>query len=354
MRISDQMMYQNMAQNIDQAQAAYVRTSQEASSGVSISQPSDNPVGTALLLQMQSAQTQVSAWQSNAKAAQSQLQTTDQALSQMQSDLGAAQSLASEGNSGTVTAGQMADMGQQAAALLSDVAGLFNTQYAGQYVFSGTSQQAPVTGPDSNGAYSVSQEQGSGAFTSQALEINSGVKIPTSVNATAVLGGQTYTFTAAGQDVSAMPQWLQQRAEALGQVAAASPPTTTVPTTTSAVTASTPATYGTSLIDVLSYLQSDLSSGNAAAVEADLGALQSQGQTLSSIQAALGANMDRVQAAVSQLQNTSSTLQTQEGSVENVDMAQVVSQLTAQQTAYQAAVAASAQMKLPTLATYLT
>ena len=348
MRITDQMMYQNMAQNIDQSQSAYVRTAQEASSGVSISQPSDNPVGTALVLQLQAAQSQVTAWQSNANAAQSQMQSGDQTLSQIQSDLSTAESLATQAGSGSVTTANLQDMSQQAGSILSDVAALFNTQYAGQYIFSGTAQQAPVSGPDGSGNYAVSSEQTGAGVTSQTVEIGRGVTLPTTVDASRVLGGQTYTYTAAGQDVSAMPSWMQQRAEALGQVTAGSPPKTT-----SQVTPSAPATYGTSLINILGYLQQDLASGNTAAVEADLGALQGQGATLSSVQAALGANMDRVQAALSQLQTTSGTLQNQQGGIQNVDMAQVISQLTAEQTAYQAAIAASAQMKLPTLATYL-
>jgi flagellin-like hook-associated protein FlgL len=64
--------------------------------------------------------------------------------------------------------------------------------------------------------------------------------------------------------------------------------------------------------------------------------------------------MQRVTAAISHLQTTGQTLQTQLGSVDNVDMASIITQLTAQQTAYQAAVAAGAQMKMPTLASYLT
>ena len=352
MRITDQMMYQSMAQNIDQSQAAYVRTAQEASSGVSISEPSDNPVGTTLVLQMTAALKQVSAWQSNTQAAQSQMQSGDQALSQIQSDLSTAESLATQANAGTVTTSNLQDMSQQASSILSDVASLFNTQYAGQYIFSGTAQQAPVSGPDSQGNYTVSTEQASGNLTPQTVEIGHGVQIPTSVNASSVLAGTKYP---PGTAYDALPSWLQQRATALQNQANQSGGTGVLtPATGSSSSQTTTVSFSTSLIDVLSYLQQDLSNGNTAAVEADLGALQSQGETLSSVQAALGANMDRVQAAISQLQNTSSTLQTQQGNVENVDMAQIISQLTAQQTAYQAAVAAGAQMKLPTLANYLT
>ena len=155
----------------------------------------------------------------------------------------------------------------------------------------------------------------------------------TSVDASSVLGGPQY---AAGTSVSLLPKWAQQWASAHQFVSPQSKLSTNI-----------------SLINILSSLQNDLASGNAAAVEADLGALQAQSGSLASVRAALGANMDRVEAAVSQLTTMSTTLQTQKGNVENVDMAQIITQLTAQQTAYQAAVAAGANMKLPTLANYL-
>ncbi len=305
MRITDQMMYQNLTQNLDQAQAAYVRTQEEASSGVSISQPSDNPAGTAVVLQLTSAQQQVTSWQGNARAAQSKMQTADQAMSQIQSVISSAQSLAEQGTSGSMTAQDLTDLSQKAASLVQQAESLANTQYAGEYVFSGVAQQAPVV----SGAYNP-------AATSapQTIEIGQGVKVQTSVD-----GNQAFNTA----PVSTPSDW------------------------------STNHSSQATLLNVLSALQSDLSSGNTAAVEADLGALAAQGDNVSSLRAQLGANMEQVQAAVSQLTTMSSTLQIEQGNVENVDMAQVLTQLTAQQTAYQAAVAAGANMKLPTLASYL-
>ncbi len=305
MRITDQMMYQNLTQNLDQAQAAYVRTQEEASSGVSISQPSDNPAGTAVVLQLTSAQQQVTSWQANARAAQSKMQTADQAMSQLQSVISSAQSLAEQGTSGSMTAQDLTDLSQKAASLVQQTESLANTEYAGQYVFSGVAQQQPVV----SGAYNP-------AATSapQTIEIGQGVKVQTSVD-----GNQAFNTA----PVSTPSDW------------------------------STNHSSQATLLNVLSALQSDLSSGNTAAVEADLGALAAQGDNVSSLRAQLGANMEQVQAAVSQLTTMSSTLQIEQGNVENVDMAQVLTQLTAQQTAYQAAVAAGANMKLPTLASYL-
>jgi len=299
-------MYQSLTQNIDQAQAAYVRTQQEASSGVSISQPSDNPSGAAVVLQLTAAQSQVKAWQSNAQAAQSQMQTADQTLSQIQNVVSTAQSLAVQATSGTMTTQDLSDLAQKASSMVQQVTSLANTQYAGQYVFSGVSQQAPVVA----GTYNT-------AATSapQTIEVSQGVKVQTSVD-----GNQVFNTASA----STPTDWSTYHASQA------------------------------TLLNVLSSLQADLASGNAAAVEADLGALSAQGDSLSSLRAALGASMQQAQAAVSQLTTMSSTLQIEQGNVENVDMTKVLTQLTAQQTAYQAAIAAGASMKLPTLASYLT
>ncbi len=305
MRITDQMMYQNLTQSIDQAQAAYIRTQEEASSGVSISQPSDNPAGTAVVLQLTSAQQQVTSWQGNAQAVQSKMQTTDQAMAQIESVISTAQSLAQQGTSGTMTAQDLTDLSQKAASLVQQTESLANTQYAGEYVFGGVAQQPPVV----SGAYNATATS-----APQSIEIGQGVKVQTTVD-----GNQAFN-TAPSNTPS---DW------------------------------STNHTAQATLLNVLSALQSDLAAGNTAAVEADLGALAAQGDNISSLRAQLGANMEQVQAAVSQLTTMSSTLQIEQGNVENVDMAKVLTQLTAQQTAYQAAVAAGANMKLPTLASYL-
>ncbi len=303
MRISDMSMYQNLSQNIDQAQAAYVKTQQEASSGLAINQPSDNPSGTATVLNLQAALSQTQSFQNNAQTAQSQMQSADQALGQVQSVVTSAMSLAEQGANNTLTASELQALSQQAGGILGQVQSLANTQYNGQYVFSGISQQAPVVAGAYNSAATSSAQQ---------LEIGSGVTIPVSVDGnqafnTAVPSGQTLTNGSSA-----------------------------------------------TLLNVLSSLQTDLASGNTAAVEADLGALQAQVGNLSSVRAALGADMNRVQAAISQLTNASVTLQKQQGSVQNIDLAQVIAQLSNQQMAYQAAVAAGANLKLPTLANYLT
>lgn len=307
MRISDQMMYQNIAQGIDQAQASYIRTQQEASSGLSISQPSDNPQGTALVLQLGTAQSQVQGWQSNAQQAQNKMQTTDQAMAELQNILSSASSLAVQGASSPVSGQNYTALSQQVGGMLQQVQSLANTQYGNQYVFSGISQAQPVT---SGGAYNPAA-----ASPPQQVEIGQGQQVATTVD-----GNQTFN---------------------------------TAPTTPPPNWSTYHPSQAATLLNVLSALQTDLQSGNAAAVEADLGALQAQEGNIGNVRAQLGVNMDRVQAALSQLTNLSTTLQSQQGNVENVDMAKILTQLAAQQNAYQAAVAAGANMKMPTLATYL-
>jgi flagellar hook-associated protein 3 FlgL len=326
------LMYQNLSQNIDQAQAAYVKTQQEASSGLAINQPSDNPSGTATVLNLQAALSQVQSFQSNAQSAQGQMSAADQTMGQMENAVNAAEALANQALSGSITPTDLTSISLQAQSIMNQFSSLANNTYGGQYIFSGIQQVVPL-----GSGNAPSSEQTSGSFTPQSVEIGAGVTVPTSVDATSVLGGPQY---AAGTQVSTMPQWAQQYESAHGNVTSGPPPTVTSAT-------------NLSLPNILSSLQMDLSSGNTAAIEADLGALQAQAGNLSSVRAALGANMNRVQAAISLLTASSTTMQTQQGSVENVNMAQIITQLTAQQTAYQAAVAAGANLKLPTLASYL-
>lgn len=298
MRVSDMMMYQNLAQNINQAQSAYVQTQQEVSSGLAISQPSDNPAGTTVVLQIETARQQVKSWQGNANAALNQMQTTDTAMTGIQNSLTAAVSLAVQSLSGSTNPTDQANMSKQAQGILSQVQNLANTQYDGTYVFSGVSQAPTVT---TTGTYNAAATS-----PTQKMEIGAGVQVPVTVD-----GNQVFNTAPTGQ-----------------------PPTST-------------------LLNVLSNLSLDLQAGNTAAIQADLGELQAQEGALGSSQATLGADMQRVQAALQQLTMTNNSLQTQQGNVQNVDMAKVIAQLTAQQTAYQAAVAAGANLKLPTLANYL-
>lgn len=302
MRVSDQMMFQNLAQNIDQAQASLLRTQEEASSGLAINQPSDNPGGTATVLQISAARSVIAGWTSAAHAAQGEMQSADQSMGELQSTLTAAISIATQASSGTNNQTEFQAAAQQVQSIIGQVDSLANTTYAGQYVFSGISQAAPVVA----GAYNA------GATSpARSYEIGSGVSIPVSTD-----GNQVFNTAPTG--AATLPS---------GQTA--------------------------TLLNALSSLAADLQSGNGAAVQQDLAALQAQVGPLSSVRAVLGANMDRISAALNQLQSTDQTLQTQEGNLQNVDMAQIATQLAAQETAYQAAVAAGASMKLPTLANML-
>lgn len=302
MRVSDQMMYQSLSQNIDKAQSALVRTQQEASSGQAINQPSDNPGGTATVLQIGTARSTVAGWMSAANDAQSAMQTTDQTLSQLQNALNSAISVATQASSGTLSQTEFQASATQVNGIVSEVNSLANTTYNGQYVFSGTSQAAPVV----SGAFNPAS-----ASPARAYEIGSGVTVPVSVD-----GQQVFDTAPAGSGT--LPS---------GQTA--------------------------TLLNDLTSLAADLSSGNQAAVNADLGALQAQVDNLTAVRADLGANMDRITAALSQLQTTDLALQTQQANVGSVDMAKIATELAAQEMAYQAAVAAGASMKLPTLANLL-
>jgi len=301
-RVSDQMMYQTLAQNVDQSQSGLLRLEGEMSSGLAIQKPSDNPGGTSTVLDLGTSLSVVNGWTQAGKNAQSQLQSADQTLTTLQNVLNSAISVATQASSGTNNQEEFTAASAQISTLISQVDSLANTTYNGQYIFSGISQTAPVVSGSFNPA---------SASAPQTYEVGNGVSVPVSVD-----GNQIFNTASSGSP--------------------------TLPSGNAAT-----------LLNTLSSLQADLQSGNGPGIQADLGALQSQVGNLSTVQAVVGTNLDRIQAALSQLQSTTQTLQTQQANVEQIDMASIATQLAAQETAYQAAIAAGASLNLPTLAKYI-
>lgn len=301
-RVSDQMMYQNLARNLDQSQSALLKTEAQLSSGLAIQQPSDNPGGTATVLNLGTSLSVTQGWTQAGQNAQSQMQATDSALTSLQNVVNSLISVTTQALSGTDNQTEFTAAAAQVGTLTSQVNDLANTTYNGQYVFSGISQAAPVVG----GAYNPAATS-----PAQTVEVGPGVNVPVSVDGNQILN--------------------------------------TAPSGTPTL----PSGQAATLLNTLSSLQNDLTSGNQAGVQADLGALQAQVTNISTVQAVMGTNLDRIQAALSQLKTSSLSLQTEQGNVQNVDMAQIATELAAQETAYSAAISAGASLNLPTLAKYI-
>jgi flagellar hook-associated protein 3 FlgL len=147
MRIATSTIYSNQTSAIDTLVAQEETYAQELSSGYQLNIPSDDPTQIAQDLSVRTdieVQTQLG---SNATNTSNELTSVDGTLSNLNNILQSAYSLTVSAANGTNSSGNLQSIAQEVQQLLQEAVGLANTQYAGSYIFAGTSgpNQAPVT-----------------------------------------------------------------------------------------------------------------------------------------------------------------------------------------------------------------
>jgi flagellar hook-associated protein 3 FlgL len=138
MRIATSTIYSQQTAAIDNQSAQYAQLGQELSSGIAVSEPSDDPqqIGQDLELHATIAtQTQES---SDSTAATNQLTQTDSALNGVTSLLQSANSLAEEAANSSLSSTDRSAIVSQLNDMINEAVSYGNTEYNGTYVFAGT------------------------------------------------------------------------------------------------------------------------------------------------------------------------------------------------------------------------
>ncbi len=146
MRIATSTQYDNQIAQIDNLVAQQQQLATESSSGLQLTAPSDNPMEIAQDLQIRTTIAQENQTNSNIQSTTAQLTTVDGSLSTLTSIMQSARGIAVQAAGGFTSQTQQQAMASQVDGLLQEAIGVANSQYAGKYVFAGTSgqQTAPV------------------------------------------------------------------------------------------------------------------------------------------------------------------------------------------------------------------
>lgn len=186
MRITESMTLNTVMQSESTASQRMAALSAQASSGLRISQPSDDPTGFASLVQQDAQIGTVTARQSAAKLAAGNLNLAESTLDQASTLVQQAQSVAVEAANGTQTAATRADSAKQVDALRSQLLALANTQGSNGYLFGGTKTTTPPFDSSANFVGNDSTTQ---------------VEVATSVLAASNASGAQAFTAAGGRDV---------------------------------------------------------------------------------------------------------------------------------------------------------
>jgi flagellar hook-associated protein 3 FlgL len=300
-RVTTQMTTQQVLGNINTLQDQLATTEEQLSTGKSINQPSDNPYGASLAVQLNTDLSGLSTYANNVTDGTAWTQAASTSLNNMASMLQRVQSIVVEAANGTQSASNLAATADEVNQLTDAIKQEANTQYNGQYIFSGT---ATSTAPYSSATGDV--YQGNTGAVNREIGPNSALQVNADVSQ--VLGN--------GQGAS-----------------------------------------DGKLLDTLRTIASDLTSGTSAGVadlqNNQLTNLQNSLNALEGVQASVGAAQNRLTLASTRIQSLQNNDTVALSNDEDANMAATMTTYSNQQAAFQAALRAGANIVQSSLMNFL-
>lgn len=298
-RITQGMTAADVLASIESISSRLSNTENVLSTGKRINQPSDDPYGTARALDLSADLAQTKQYETNIGEAQSWLNVTDTALGNVSDLVNSARTLVVEAGNGTLSASDRQNIAAQMSQIIDSIKTEANAQYAGRYVFSGTSNKQPydtATVPP-NDAY-----QGDTNAVSRA--IGPGVQLQINTIGSDAIGDGT-----------------------------------------------------TGLLKALRDALTDLTSGSPTAQtnlqSTDLQEIDAANDGLLNQRAIVGATSNRLTTASNRLTQLEQVSTSQLSTTEDADMAQTMIDLSQEQAVYQAALRAGANLLQPSLMDFL-
>jgi flagellar hook-associated protein 3 FlgL len=196
MRVTQSLEQTQFIAALDTLESGISTTQNQVSSGLSFTTPSENPAAAGTVNGLDQVLSQSQQFSSNASAAQGSLQTENNALDQVQTQLQSLYSLALQAGSGTQSQTSLDAIAAQAVQIQNTLLGVANTQDGeGQYIFGGyATQTQPFALSPTGATYSGDQGQ-------RQVQIAAGQTLGTADNGDLVFnqiknGNGTFTVTA--------------------------------------------------------------------------------------------------------------------------------------------------------------
>ncbi len=296
LRVTNSAFSDGFLYNISNLEQQENTLQEQASSGLSVTSPEDNPAVMTQVLNWQADGAANTQYQNNITTLQSQATTTASAINSLQTIASQASEIAVNGSSSTTTPTQLTAYASQVSALIQQALSIGNTQDAnGNYIFGGTATTNPPF---------VATTDASGNVTAVAYQGN------TSVSESDIGPGNAVTAQMPGENNTG--------SGAQGLFA--------------------DSRTGANLFNDLIQLQQDLTSGNTSAIAStDSPALTKDDDHIINQISANGVMQSALTAASSIATANSTNVTTEVSNATNADLATTMTQLDQTQTAYEAA-----------------
>jgi flagellar hook-associated protein 3 FlgL len=293
-RITQNMLSRSLLLDLHNVTDKLSRTQRKISSGKELTAPSDDPFAASQALMLRQNVALDQQYQRNVAEAQSWQSVTDTALSNVTDAVLRVRDLVVQGASDTLGPQGRQAIANEVTQLIDSVKSAGNSQYAGRYVFSGSATLTQPYQLGANDAYGGNAEV-------VKREIGPGVQVDLNT-----VGQSTF-----GDDTSG-------------------------------------------LLKTLRDIVTDLNSGNTAALgNADLKAIDVAHDAVVNCRSVVGALSNRLDSAMSRLQQLQDASAKQLSDTEDADMAKTLVDFSTQQAVYQSALRAGANIIQPSLMDFL-
>lgn len=320
------------------AESKYYDLSQEAASGLKVEKPSDDPSAAKSLINIKAQLSQLNGYTENMSTTQNELNVLDDSLASLTDLVNKSTSLATEAASGTYSDKNMDNIKVQVDQIIQSVVDIANTQYNGTYIFSGTAVGTkPYTvATDTNGDITGITYNGidSDGDYERYATISSGVNVTINTTGDKVFGSYSQTAPVANptQPTDVAGTTISTATDADGNLV------TTVVTTEISGGGTTTVTTGTGygVIGTLVGLSKSLGDHSQPSVGKALDGLNTALDVASVTRTKFASVSNKFEITQNSINTTVTQLKAYKSDLEDADLAQVLSDLTAQKTALNA------------------
>jgi flagellar hook-associated protein 3 FlgL len=293
-RVTQSMLSQRSLLGVQTGLSRLAETQEHLTTGRVLNRPSDSPTDSTIAMRLREQMADQKQFTRNAQDGLAWLGTIDSTLSGMTTEVRRARDLALQGAStGSTSAASREALATEIDQIRDGLIADGNASYLGRPLFGGVTSGDHAFDPDT-GAYTGST---TGSVT---RTIATGVEMRVDVSGTDVVGPN-----------------------------------------------------GDSLFDHLTALSTALRAGDAAGIDTGIAKLAGRLETISNVQADVGTRYLRVEGAVDSGADALLTLTSELSEIENADLPSTIVDLQLQETAYQAALAATSRVMQPSLVDFL-
>lgn len=320
-RITSRLMNDNIIRNLMTNRSQLNQTQEQIASGKRVTTPSDDPTATIGILNSKTSLSKIENYLNNTNMADSELEITDKAILSTVEIVHRVKELTVKAANVTTGKDELTAINGELEQLIQQVKDTANTKFGNKYVFGGVKTEVEPFSNYSNGIkYNGTPETGD---YKRLMEIGDNITIPMNISGDQLFG-ECY------QDINADNSL---KYDAAGN----------------------PVMVGNGLLNTLTTLSNELkaTSPNPDNIRSKLANLDTDLTNLLDKQAEVGGIISRLGMTKIKLEDDSLTITKFKSSVEDIDLAQSITELNFQQTALQASLQVSAKVIQPSLLNFI-